>query len=254
MPVGPQTDLAPGYDYRPMAERPYVFVNMAMTADGKIDTVERQGARISGTHDSRRVDQLRAGSDAVMVGGRTLLAEDPGLTVRDPDLVASRERDGRPSQPMKVGVASRLAAPGDGSLAPDGDFLGAGGGRVVLCTSRLTDDPAITALERHGAEVLVAGKRRVDLGAALAHLAGLGVGRLMVEGGSTLVAALLAGDLVDELQLAVAPLIFGGTTAPTPVGGQGWSSANARHLSLQETSTDPDGDVILRYLVVGAGA
>ncbi len=57
---------------------------MAMTADGKIDTVARTGARISGTADSARVDRLRADSDAVMVGGRTLLAEDPRLTVRDP--------------------------------------------------------------------------------------------------------------------------------------------------------------------------
>ena len=72
----------PRYDYGPVAERPYVFLNMAMTADGKIDTVERRGARISGAADSARVDRLRAGADAVMIGGRTLLSEDPRLTVR----------------------------------------------------------------------------------------------------------------------------------------------------------------------------
>ena len=56
------------------AMRPHVLVNMAVTADGKIDTVERRGARISGPADTARVDRLRAESDAVMVGGRTLLA------------------------------------------------------------------------------------------------------------------------------------------------------------------------------------
>ena len=60
-----------------MDRRPDVIVNMAMTADGKIDTVERRGARISGAADSARVDRLRASVDAVMVGGHTLLREDP---------------------------------------------------------------------------------------------------------------------------------------------------------------------------------
>ena len=60
-----------------MIERPRILVNMAVTADGKVDTVARRGARISGPADSARVDRLRAEADAVMVGGRTLLAEDP---------------------------------------------------------------------------------------------------------------------------------------------------------------------------------
>ena len=62
---------------RPVNPRPHVLVNLAMTADGKIDTVARAGARISGAADTVRVDQLRAAADAVMVGGRTLLGEDP---------------------------------------------------------------------------------------------------------------------------------------------------------------------------------
>ena len=71
----------------------------------------------------------------------------------------------------------------------------------------------------------------------------------MVEGGSTLVAALLEAGLVDELQLAVAPLVFGGATAPTPVGGHGWPRASAIGLHLVETGPAPDDDVILRYRV-----
>jgi 2,5-diamino-6-(ribosylamino)-4(3H)-pyrimidinone 5'-phosphate reductase len=60
--------------------RPFVFINVAMTADGKIDTLARKGAAISSQRDKERVDQLRAESDAIMVGGRTLLDEDPKLT------------------------------------------------------------------------------------------------------------------------------------------------------------------------------
>jgi 2,5-diamino-6-(ribosylamino)-4(3H)-pyrimidinone 5'-phosphate reductase len=226
--------------------RPFVFVNMAMTADGKIDTVARQGARISGPADTARVDRLRAESDAVMVGGRTLLAEDPRLTVRDASLVAARRQAGRPDQPMKVGLVSRLAT---GGLAHDGRFLREGGARVVVCTSERTTEAAADELRAAGAEVVVRGTERVDLAAALAALHGMGVERLMVEGGGSLVAALLEAGLVDELRLAVAPLLFGGETAPTPVGGSGWPRHEAIDLRLMETAASADGDVILRYHV-----
>lgn len=222
---------------------------MAMTADGKIDTVVRSGARISGSADSARVDRVRAGSDAIMVGGHTLLSEDPRLTVRDAQLVDDRTRAGRPAQPMKVGVVSEVTDSGPGTIDPDGAFLHDGGGHVLVCTSRRTGRDAIGALEAQGARVIVAGDDRVDLPASLAAIAELGVERLMVEGGSTLVAALLEAGLVDELQLAVAPLLFGGSGAPTPVGGDGWPRESAIELHLIDSSTSPDDDVILRYRV-----
>ena len=227
-----------------MKSRPYVFVNMAMTADGKIDTVARQGARISGAADTTRVDRLRAGSDAIMVGGRTLRSEDPRLTVRDAGLIAERRQARRPEQPMKVGVVSHIAP---GTIAHDGAFLNEGDGQVVVCTSERGDVGSVEALREAGVRVIVTGEERVDLAAALAALRVLGIERLMVEGGSTLVAALLAAGLVDELQLAMAPLLFGGDTAPTPVGGPGWSREAAIGLHLLESSTSPDGDVIVRY-------
>ena len=222
---------------------------MAMTADGKIDTVERLGARISGTADSARVDRLRAESDAIMVGGRTLHSEDPRLTVRDARLCAEREAAGRPPQPAKVGVSSSIGPPGDVDALPGaGRFLHDGGGRVVVCTSERTSAEGRAWLELEGAQVVVRGDDRVDLAASLSVLADLGIERLMVEGGSTLVAALLEARLVDELQLAVAPLLFGGTTAPTPVGGVGWSRAAAKELRLADVYTSDDDDVVLRYL------
>jgi 2,5-diamino-6-(ribosylamino)-4(3H)-pyrimidinone 5'-phosphate reductase len=237
---------------RTVQPRPYVFVNMAVTADGKIDTVERKGARVSGTADTARVDRLRADADAVMVGGYTLLQEDPQLTVRDPDLQVERQREGRPAQPTKVGVASRIGLPGEDAALPEaGLFLHSGGGKVVVCTSQRTTAQAIDWLQGHGVMVVVRGDDRVDLPAALDALWHLGIERLMVEGGSTLVAALLEAGLVDELQLAVAPLLFGGETAPTPVGGAGWLRDQAVPLSLADISSSEDGDVVLRYLIDG---
>ena len=62
--------------------RPYTFINVAMTADGKIDTFERKGSAISSKRDKSRVDELRAAADGILVGGRTLLDETPKLTVK----------------------------------------------------------------------------------------------------------------------------------------------------------------------------
>jgi 2,5-diamino-6-(ribosylamino)-4(3H)-pyrimidinone 5'-phosphate reductase len=228
---------------------------MAVTADGKIDTVARQGARISGPSDSVRVDRLRADADAVMVGGKTLLREDPRLTVRDATLSQQRVREGRPGQPMKVGIASRVGPPGTSHGLPRASrFLTEGGGHVVVCTTTRSDPVALDWLRAEGAEVLVDEADRVDLASALAALSGMGVERLMVEGGSTLIAALVEAGLVDELQLAVAPLVFGGESAPTPVGGPGWTADEAVRLSFVDATPNEDGDVVLRYRLAGPGS
>ncbi|HUP28315.1 MAG TPA: dihydrofolate reductase family protein, partial [Chloroflexia bacterium] len=197
--------------------RPFIFINTAMTADGKIDTVEQKGAAISSPSDKERVDRLRAGSDAVMVGGRTLLQEDPRLTVRSGALRAERLARGEAENPAKVGIVSRIVDPEEGpTIRSDGKFLNSGPARVVVFTTEQTAAEQIARIREHGATVIVAGERRVDLPQAMQHLRDLGIRRLMVEGGGTLNAALLKLRLVDEINLYIAPLIFGGAAAPTP--------------------------------------
>lgn len=223
---------------------------MAMSADGKVDDVGRRGARISGARDTARVDRLRADADAVMVGGHTLLAEDPRLTVRDPALVEARRRAGRSAQPAKVAVVSQIDAPGGVDALPaESRFLGDGGGRVLVHTTRRSGAAGIAWLESHGAEVTVHESHRVALPTMLEALAGTGIERLLVEGGGTLVAAFLADDLVDELHLAVAPFILGGEDAPTPVEGPGLARDEAIGLELLEATPDADGGVVLRFRV-----
>ncbi len=88
-------------------KRPYVILNVAMTADGKTDTVSRSGASISSEEDMKCVDHLRAEVDAVMVGGHTLLENDPRLTVKDEHLPQERLQRGLSPNPIKVGVVMR---------------------------------------------------------------------------------------------------------------------------------------------------
>ncbi len=102
--------------------RPFVFINIAMTADGKIDTFERKGAAISSQRDKERVDQLRASTDAIMIGGRTLLDEDPKLTVKSEVLREERVARGLSPHPIKVGVVT------EAKIKADSQFLNIFGG------------------------------------------------------------------------------------------------------------------------------
>lgn len=223
--------------------RPFVHINVAMTADGKIDTVERRGAAISSAQDKERVDRLRAGADAVMVGGRTLLDEDPQLTVKDAALRAERVRRGRPPNPAKIGVVTQAA------LKPDAEFLTAGPARVLLFTTGRTSAEQLEALRAAGAQVFVHPGPRVDLGAMMKTLKTEGIDQVMVEGGGTLNFELLRAGLVDELRVYVAPMIFGGAHAPTPADSLGVARGEAIPLELIQVNPGDDGGVVIHYRV-----
>lgn len=224
-------------------QRPHVRINVAATADGKIDTFERRGAAISSARDKERVDRLRAESDAIMVGGRTLHDEDPKLTVKSEALQAKRKALGLTENPAKVAVASEL------HLKPGCQFLTAGPARRLLFTTARTDEAEVARLRLDGAEVFVQPGERVDLVQTLATLKDKGIERLMVEGGATLNFELLSLGLVDELTVYIAPAIFGGETAPTLAGGAGFASRAAIQLDLLTTEQWDDGGVLLHYAV-----
>ena len=221
--------------------RPFVFINVAMTADGKIDTFARKGAAISSQRDKERVDQLRAGSDAVMVGGRTLLDEDPKLTVRSEVLRAERVARGLASNPVKVGIVTRA------ELEPHSKFLHEGNAKVVIFTTHQTSKDQLAFLRSQGADVYTDNHDKVDLLNALVKLKELGINRLMVEGGATLNFELLRLGLVDEVLAYMAPMIFGGASAPTMVAGSGFERSAVLLLKLVHVEKWDDGGVLLKY-------
>ena len=214
-----------------------------MTADGKIDTFERRGAAISSPRDKERVDKLRAEADAVMVGARTLLDENPKLTVKSAELRAAREARGLTPNPVKVGIASVA------DLEPDSDFLMVGPARIVIFTTQGTSKEQLEFLRARGVEVFVHGTGRVDLSKALSTLKEHGIDRLMVEGGGTLNFELLRLGLVDELTVYVAPLAFGGESAPTLAAGPGLIRSAAIPLKLMDAEVWEDGGVLLKYKI-----
>ena len=218
--------------------RPYVVINSAMSADGKISTVARKQVRISGEDDLRRVDALKADVDAVMVGVGTVLADDPKLTIKSIALKRTRVDQGRTESPLRVVVDSSARTP------PTAAVLGS---NALIATSRQAPRHRVEELETR-AEILVVGERKVDLAALLGRLKDRGVESLLVEGGATLNFALLSLGLVDEIYTYVGNIIIGGSAAPTLADGEGLTNDFVK-LNLQEVRQIGDG-VLIKWRVV----
>jgi 2,5-diamino-6-(ribosylamino)-4(3H)-pyrimidinone 5'-phosphate reductase len=219
--------------------RPYVFINSAMSADGKISTVAREQVRISGKEDLQRVDELKADADAVMVGVGTVLADDPKLTVKSAALKRKRVAQGRSEDPLRIVADSNARTPVTAAIL---------GPNALVAVAQRAPRDRVEALNKR-AEVLAVGKSKVDLAMLLANLKDRGVNSVLVEGGATLNFALLELGLVDEVYTYVGDIIIGGSAAPTLVDGAGLTS-HFINLKLQETSQLGKG-VLIRWAVLG---
>ena len=224
--------------------RPHVLVNVAMSADGKIDCVERGGASISSATDMERVDRLRAQVDGVIVGGHTLIEGDPRLTVKSPTLRADRIARGLAENPAKIGIVSVA------NVRPDSRFMSFTPARRIIYTTQRTPPQQIAILQAAGAEIFILGEQRVDLTEMLGSLYDLGMRSLLVEGGGILIAAFFQLSLVDELSFYIAPRIFGGSTAPTPTDGAGFLPEQSPRLQLVSVDKfDEEGGILVHYTI-----
>lgn len=219
--------------------RPYVVVNVAMSADGKLSTRERRQVKISGTEDFGRVDRLKAGSDAVMVGIGTVLADDPTLTVKGEECRKYRLKKGAGEHPARIVVDSRARIPVDASVLHKGSGL-----RIVAVSAKA--DPARVAALRKNATVIITGNDRVDLPALMEELGKMGIRRIMVEGGGELIAGLIREGVVDEIYTFIGNLIIGGRDAPTLADGEGFITEE-EFSRLTLTGSRRIGDGILLH-------
>jgi 2,5-diamino-6-(ribosylamino)-4(3H)-pyrimidinone 5'-phosphate reductase len=221
-------------------ERPFVFINAAMSADGKISTVERLQTRISGREDRDRVDALKAGSDAIMVGIGTVLADNPSLTVKSKKKREDRKRAERDENPIRIVVDSSARTP------IDAEILNKGIGKRIIAVSKRALIADVDRLSEK-AEIIVCGREEVDLKELLDSLWQRGVKRLMVEGGATLNWSLVSQGLVDEIYIYIGNIIIGGEDAPTLVDGRGFVTDMAK-LELLSAEKMDEG-ILLQWRV-----
>jgi 5-amino-6-(5-phosphoribosylamino)uracil reductase len=220
-----------------MRDRPYTLLSCSVSIDGYIGNVASR-LLLSNEADFDRVDAVRASCDAILVGAGTLRIDNPRLLVRSQARRDERAARGRAPSPIKVTVTRRA------ELDAEADFFTVGDAeRLVYCaSSRVT-----AARDRLGrvATVVDAGDV-VNMRRLGADLSARGVDRLMVEGGSTVHTQFLTEDLVDELQLVVAPVFVGDSEAPRFVrdGAFPWNPGRrAQLVDVQQL-----GDVVLlRY-------
>ena len=220
--------------------RPYVLLSVAASLDGCIDDTRPSRLLLSNDADFDRVDEVRAGVDAILVGANTVRADNPRLLIRSAARRRARVARGLPPHPLKVTLT------GSGQVDPTSNFFTTGDtGKLVYTTSA-----ALPKLrERLGsvATVIAVGER-LGLPDLLADLAGRGVRRLMVEGGSGVNTLFLGAGLVDELHVVFAPVFVAQPGAPKLVDPVAtFSYGPQRPLRLVEVRQLGEV-VLLRYL------
>lgn len=220
-----------------MAERPYVLLSVATSVDGHIDDMSSQRLLLSNAEDFDRVDQVRAESDAILVGGNTLRSDNPRLLVNSEKRRADRVAAGKPEYPLKVTITA------SGDLSRELKFWHFGDKKVVY-----TVDGAAAKLreELDGLADVVSTGPSIDFEAILDDLAGRGVQRLMVEGGGQIHTQFLSQNLADEVHLAIAPLLVGQAQAPRFIHPAEYPGGSTSRMKLLDATTVGDV-VLLRY-------
>lgn len=191
-------------------QAPFVHLKYAMTLDGKTATKIGDSKWISSEASREYVHLLRSRYAAILVGVNTVLKDDPELTARPIGM------EGR--NPVRVILDS------EGRIPENARVLDTGHDKktIVAMTERVKADKRKRLAER-GIEIILTDemKGRVNIGMLLKELYKRGIDSLLVEGGGTVAASFIEGGYADKLTAFVAPVVIGGTAAPTPVMGDG---------------------------------
>ena len=204
--------------------KPFVLVNCAMSADGKLAGPERKQVRISSEEDMVRVKNLRKRYDAILVGVGTVIADDPHLTIKN----ATYEEN-----PVRIVLDSHGRIPSDARVLDDRAPT------VIVTDNECTKD--------WGSNVTVirGGSGRINLTDVLHILAkDLGIENMIVEGGGEVIASFFREKLVDRYSVFVGGLLIGGRTSPPPADGDGWLAPEGVKLSLDSAEVLGNGALL----------
>ncbi|MEW6531537.1 MAG: bifunctional diaminohydroxyphosphoribosylaminopyrimidine deaminase/5-amino-6-(5-phosphoribosylamino)uracil reductase RibD [Thermodesulfobacteriota bacterium] len=189
--------------------RPFVYLKLAMSLDGRIATRTGESRWITSEASRRQVHVLRDRVSAVMVGIGTVTADNPALTTR---LARKRGRD-----PIRIVVDSNLRTPPDAAV-----FNPASEASVIIACRKDAPAKSATLLEKKGAQIVrTRGRDSVDLPDLMRALYRRGITSVLVEGGASLAWSVLESKVTDRCLFYYSPMIIGGADAPAGVGGKG---------------------------------
>ena len=179
-------------------KRPYVFINCAMSLDGKIASPQGKQIRISCDEDIKRMYKLRNESDAVLVGINTVLSDDPKLTVKEKYVK-------NPKQPVRIVLDTNCKTPTDALVVNSK-------AKTYIITSSECE-------KTYGKNVeIIKSKSKnglIDLKDFLERLYEKGIRKLMVEGGSKVITSFISENLVDDIYIYIGSIIVGGKNTPS---------------------------------------
>jgi len=218
--------------------KPYVILNAAMTLDGKIAT-KTGSSEISGKEDLERVHKLRKEVDGIMVGINTVIADDPRLTIHK---IPSKKEN----NPIRVVVDSKARTPLNSRILNDD-------AKTTIAISNSAKNEIESCenckhLEKV-ANVFYSGNNQVNLKDLMNYLYECGIETLMLEGGSTLNFSMIKERLINEIKIAIAPMIVGGKLAKTLFDGDGFDYMNEAVKLDFKNSYSLGKDIILEYKV-----
>ncbi len=226
----------------PAAEnRPFVAAHFAMTADGKTSTRAFTPALFTSPADKRRLQEVRAGADAIMAGRGTVEADSMSMGLSCQNLRDERVSRKLPCEPLRVVVSNA------GDLDPGWKVFKYSGSPLVVFSTRRMPARLRSVIARK-AELFLFSGRTVDLRKALEILRSeFGVKHLVCEGGGTLLRSLASLDLVDGIFLTISPMVFGGRLAPTLTGLPGGFLEPPREFEIVRQSV-LDGECFLELM------
>ncbi|MEH2131442.1 MAG: RibD family protein [Nostoc sp.] len=204
-------------------------VVLAMTADGKISSVDPNVPGYSDADDQAHLEYQFSLADLVLVGAGTIRTEGVTFTIRNPELLAAREVRGQPPQPITCVVSGSL------DLSLDLPFLTQDIERWIFTThTGLERNSDATALQKL-AELIDLGDTDLDWERAYTLMAERGIHKIVALGGGSLTASLAQAGRIDDWWLTIWPVIYGGKHASSPVEGEGFVANAIPHLQLLET-------------------
>ena len=212
-------------------QMPFVALKSAMSIDGKIAAHTGHSQWITGPQSRERVQKLRDCYDAILVGIGTVLADNPRLTTRLPEIGKN---------PIRIIIDSMARTPLTAHVVTDGLAP------TIIAVTGAAPQERIKALQACGVEVLVINDKQgsVDLRSLFKTLAGRSIASILIEGGAGINASVLTENLVDKIYWFIAPKIIGGQGALGPVGGQGVADVNDAYF-FEDMNIEPIGQDIL---------